>query len=257
MASSVGAPEPSSAPEAPSTSQAEPAPSSTPDGRDWVFTVTKPRDVAAPGMVAQAARDVAREAAPQTPAHSAGGLNEALDGRDAETGLGRGGPVLSALESASRSMEVPIEGSATFDVAVDTSGHVTVSLTEVTKDFEAWSRVARAASTALDPKRVPIPQGARGWRVAVHIDAGLQYPDGTRPGQLGTRFGGAPGEVSKSSMVVEKTPALRLSTRRKMCGEALQVGPPLPGINCAFSTENAGMPGVRIVTGHILSEGQL
>jgi hypothetical protein len=257
VASSVGAPEPASALESPSTSPAEPAPSSTPDGRDWVFTVTKPLDVAAPATVAQAARDVAREAAPQALALSPGGVNEALDGWDAERGLGRGGLVLSALESASRSMEVPIEGSATFDVAIDTSGHVSVSLTEVTTDFEAWSRVARTASTTIDPKRVPIPQGARGWRVAVHVDAGVQYPDGTRPGQLGTRSEGPPGQMSKSSMVVKKSPALRLSMRRTMCGDALPVGPPLPGINCAFSTESARMPGVRIVTGHILSEGQL
>ena len=257
VAGSEHAPEPASAAESLGTPAAGPAPSSAPDGRDWVFTLTKPVDVAAPAVVAQAARDVARDTASHTPGQSPGGLREALDGRDAAAGLGRGGPVLSALESASRSLDVPIEGSATFDVAIDTSGHVSVSLTEVAKDFEAWSRVARAASTTIDPKRMAIPQGARGWHVAVHVDAGMQYPDGTRPGQLGTRAEGPPGQVSKSSMVRQKAPALRLSARRSMCGDTVPVGPPLPGVNCAFSTENAGMPGVRIVTGHIVNEGQL
>jgi hypothetical protein len=224
----------------PSPSSSAPAPSS--EGEPWTFSPTRPFDVASPDALALAARDVAKEATPAMPTRSAGGLSEALDQRDAEMGLGRGGPVLSALEAASRSMDVPIEGWATFDIAIDTSGRVSVALTDAGKDSDAWSKVARAAGASVDPKSVRIPPGARGWHVAVRIDAKVQYPDGSRPEQLGTRFEATPGKVSKTSMVMEKTPGFTISTQGKVCRVALHVDLPLPSISGGCSLENAGAP---------------
>jgi hypothetical protein len=225
--------------------------SAAPGESDWSFSPTKPLDVTAPSLVAQAVGEVVREGMPHTSSPIAG-LAGALDDRDLALGLGRGGPVLSALEAVSRSMDVPIEGAATFDVAIDTTGHVSVALADVSN--------AAAAVGAVDVKRVHIPPGARGWHVVVRIDARVQYPDGSRPKDMGTHFEATPGEISKDSMVVKKLPGVTLSTRGKICSAGVSVvaNPLMPiVVSGGCSPENAGMPAQRIVSGHILSEGRL
>jgi hypothetical protein len=205
--------------------------------------------------VAHAVGDIAREDIEKR-APSAGGLAEALDARDVEMGLGRGGPVLSALEVASHGMDVPLEGSALFDVAIDPSGHVSVALTDVAKDRAAWAQVGAAAVAAVDTKRLHLPPG-RGWHVTVRIDADLRFPSGLKPSATGTRFEATSGKLSETSMVVEKTPGFTISTRGKVCGVALSVSLPRPSISGGCDFENAGMPAVRIVSGRIVSEGRL
>ena len=237
---------------------AEPAPVGSVGDEGWSFAPTKPVDITAPGALAQSARDVANQDADKAGAGAAvGGLSDALDQRDVSLGLGRGGPVLSALETASRGMDVPIEGAATFDVAIDTSGHVSVALSDVTSEYAAWSKVAGAAGAAVDAKRVRIPPGARGWHVVVRIDAKVQYPNGLKPKQLGNHFEASPGQISKTSMVMDKLPGFTISTRGKVCGVGLSVTILGPSIAGGCDPENAGMPAGRVVSGHIVSEGRL
>jgi hypothetical protein len=240
----------------PGTPPSEPGPAASADER-WSFSPTQSADVTAPGFVARSVRDIVQEGAGAAPQGAAGGLSDALDQRDVDLGMGRGGPVLAALETASRGMDVPIEGAATFDVAIDTAGHVSVALSDVSSEYAAWSRVASAAGSAVDAKRVRIPPGARGWHVVVRIDAHVQYPNGLKPKQLGTHFEASPGQISKTSMVMEKLPGFTISTRGKVCGVGLSVQLGVPSIVGGCDPENVGMPAGRVVAGHIVSEGRL
>ena len=234
---------------------AEPAPAASDEG--WSFNPTRPADVTAPAFVAQSVRSIASEEAARQPPPSAGRLAEALDRRDAELGIGRGGPVLMALENASRGMDVPVEGWATFDVAIDTSGRVSVALGNVSGEQAAWARVASTAAAAVDPSRVRIPPGTRGWHVVVRVDAKVQFPDGRRPKDLGAHFEATRGKLSSTSMVLEKAPGFTISYQGKVCGVGLSVSLPYPTIGGGCNPEDAGMPAVRMVSGHIVSEGRL
>jgi hypothetical protein len=236
----------------------EPVPASSSGDEGWSFAPTKPVDVTSTKVVAQSARDVVNEGTDRLGAGTAvGGLSKGLDDRDVDLGLGRGGPVLSALEAASRGMDVPVEGAATFDVAIDISGHVSVALSDVSSQYAAWSRVASAAGAAVDAKRVRIPPGARGWHIVVRIDAKVQYPNGLKPKQLGNHFEATPGEIDKDSLVMKKIPGFTISHVGKVCGVGLSVTILGPSIIGGCDPSNIGMPAGRIVSGHIVSEGRL
>lgn len=250
---------PGEASHAPGTGETgEPAPAGSAADEGWSFSPTKPVDVTSTKVIAQSVRDIGKEDADEAGAGAAvGGLSDGLDRRDVDLGLGRGGPVLSALETVSQGMDVPVEGAATFDVAIDTSGHVSVALSDVSNDYAAWSRVASAAGAAVDAKRVRIPPGARGWHVVVRVEAKVQYPNGLKPKQLGTHFEATPGEIDKNSIVMKKIPGFTISTRGKVCGVGLSVTILGPSIAGGCDPENIGMPAGRVVSGHIVSEGRL
>jgi hypothetical protein len=236
----------------------QPSPAGSASDEGWSFAATKPVDVTSSKVVAQSARDVVNEGADRAGAGAAvGGLSTGLDERDVDLGLGRGGAVLSALESASQHMDVPVEGAATFDVAIDTSGHVSVALSDVSSEYAAWSRVASAAGAAVDAKRIRIPPGARGWHVVVRIDAKVQYPNGLKPKQLGNHFEATPGEIDKDSIVMKKIPGVTISHVGKVCGVGLSVTILGPSIAGGCDPTNIGMPAGRLVSGHIVSEGRL
>ncbi len=235
-----------------------PAPASSDEG--WTFNPSQPVNVTAPGFVARSVADIASGPDSRPPPPSAGRLAEALDARDVELGMGRGGPVLSALELATRDSNVP-EGWAMFDVAIDRSGRVSVALSNVSSDQSSWAKVASVAAASVDTAHMRIPPGANGWRVVVKVEARVQYPDGRRPKDLGTKFEATPGKLSSTSMVVEKTPGFTIATQGKVCGAGISVHPlevlmPIT-IGGGCDPENAGMPAVRIVSGHIVSEGRL
>jgi hypothetical protein len=236
----------------------QPSPAGSAGDEGWSFAATKPVDVTSSKVVTRSAHEVVNEGADRAGAGAAvGGLSTGLDERDVDLGLGRGGAVLSALESASQGMDVPIEGAATFDVAIDTSGHVSVALSDVSSEYAAWSRVASAAGAAVDAKRVRIPPGARGWHVVVRIDAKVQYPNGLKPKQLGNHFEATPGEIDKDSMVMKKIPGFTISHVGKVCGVGLSVTILGPNIVGGCGPTNIGMPAGRVVSGHIVSEGRL
>jgi hypothetical protein len=241
-----------------------PAVAPTASARDdgWTFTPTKPVDVTDPAFVARAVRGVGvAPDAPEGASRSAGGLGEALEAHDVEMGLGSGGPVLSALEAAARDTDAPVEGWALFDVAVDTSGRVSVVLDDVSSGQPAWARVGAAAGHVVDPKRVRIPPGARGWHVVVRVEAKIQYPDGTKPKDLGGHVETSAGELSGKNPYPERLPGARLVARGKVCSVALDLSLDvlrgLPLLSGGCSPENAGALPLRIVSGRIMSEGRL
>jgi len=111
-------------------------------------------------------------------AQSAGGLGQALEARDQERGLGRGGVVATLARSAALGAG-PQEGEATFLVMADRDGRVTsVSLSE---DRGGWSAVTRALERSLAGKRLRVPPGANGLSVAVRVQAKVQLPSGSSP----------------------------------------------------------------------------
>ena len=138
------------------------------------------RGAVTPDMLAPAhdppARDPRDGTKPAT-ASATGGLAEGLAAHDVEVGMGRGGPVLAAAETAAGSSDAPVEGGATFDVAVRPDS-VVARVVSADHDAAGWARVADSLGRSLDPKRVRLPSGGRGWHVVVRVDAAMRLADG-------------------------------------------------------------------------------
>ncbi|HEY1692720.1 MAG TPA: hypothetical protein VGG39_11195 [Polyangiaceae bacterium] len=136
-------------------------------------------------------------AAPQPPtASTTGGLSEGLAEHDVALGLGHGGAVLSAAETAARA-DAPVDGSATLDVAVHADGTVVARVLRSVGSSADWSRVADAIARSVDPHRMRLPAG-RGWHVVLRVDAKVRLPDGRDVRSLhGPRLGAAPSVLQK------------------------------------------------------------
>jgi hypothetical protein len=248
-----------------------PAPS---DG--WTFDPRMPADVLAPNAIAQAVREAHPAAEPAgqpgaarapTGVSKTGGLAEGLDAHDASIGLGRGGPVVSALEVAAASSEAP-DGSATFDVTIDAGGRVSVALLGASASAGAWSKVGAAVRASLDPSRLRIPPGAGGWHVVATVEAKVQYPNGVDPKKLGTRVEGSSSlalEENKQRATVEdppivfkKTPGITVAHAGKVCSVAVTLGLSFAsGISGGCDPSNIGAHTLRVVRSHVVSEGRL
>jgi hypothetical protein len=128
-----------------------------------------------------------------------GGVAEALAAHDVELGMGRGGPILAAAESAARESDLHASGVAVLDVAVRTDGAVVARVTHADGDSDAWARVAESVARSLDAKRIRIPPGSRGWHVVVRIEAKVQFSDGRDVRSLqGPRSSLAPSVLSNA-----------------------------------------------------------
>ncbi len=164
-------------------SPSEDAPSSLePAGSAWSFSPTAATRAATVDLRAIITPDLVAPRSAPSPmppgASTTGGVAEGLAARDVEMGLGRGGPVLAAAEDAARASNDLVEGSATFDVSVFNDGAVVALLQGASGNAAAWARVADALGRSLDPRRVRLPQGGRGWRVVVKVDAQQRLADG-------------------------------------------------------------------------------
>jgi len=235
-----------------------PEPASSSDS-EWTFNPTVGTNPTSRAVIARGVQPQVREFGKGLAEGStAGGLAEALTARDVELGLGQGGQVLSAFEARARTMDVAVEGWAVFDVGIDSSGRVSVALTDASTARDAWERVARTAVADVDAKRIHVPRGARGWRVAVRIEAKEQYPDGERPKDMGLHARTTALKPSKTSMVVDSLPGVELAARGKVCSIGLSLQAPLPPmIAGGCNPENAGVEAIRVVSGRIVDEGPL
>ncbi|HEX3772579.1 MAG TPA: hypothetical protein VHV30_16990 [Polyangiaceae bacterium] len=194
-------------------------------------------------MANHAVEDVARKAKePVTPA-TTGGVAEALAAHDRDVGIGRAGPLLEYVEAAAHDTMAPDEGTATFDVAVEASGRVSVALLDASSDEAGWTYVAHLVEHAVDVKRVRLPEGA-GWHAVVRVEAKAVFPNGVSPKTFGTKLTARSGHI-------------QFTTRGKIC--SLGVGVGVEGIalggGCDFT--NAGARLARVVHGQILSDGRL
>lgn len=238
-----------------------PAPAPTPTSESsWSFDPTVGVNPVSTAVVARAVSPQVREFGEHAAGGSTtGGLAEALTARDVDLGLGQGGQVLSAFEARARTMDVAVEGWAVFDVGIDSAGRVSVAVTDASTARDAWERVARTAVADVDARRIRVPRGARGWRVAVRIEAKEQYPDGERPKDMGGHVTTTGFKESKTSMVMESLPSVTLATRGKVCGAGVNwtFPSPLPTIVGGCNPENIGAREIRVVSGRIVDEGPL
>jgi hypothetical protein len=250
---------------------AEPAPSAEPGAAPsgtapWSFDGRQPPDVTSSAFIARATQGIGAEGlAPRGPS-TTGGLVEGLDARDSAVGIGRGGLVVSALETAAASADAPFEGAATFDVGIDTSGHVSIAVLDTSVASPGWSRLAAAARAAIDPSRMRIPPGARGWHVVARLEAKVQYPNGADPKKMGTAVEASPGKLvvdpnrphaHAPPIVFEKLPGVTLAHSGKVCTVRITLGlTPVP-ISGGCDPANIGMNPLRVVHGRVVSEGRL
>jgi hypothetical protein len=145
-----------------------------PDG--WQRWVTQQRPAA------PAAREPRAPLVRAAPASSTGGLQEGLEARDRELGIGPAGRVASALYQAAHGDAAPVVGVARFNVTVLRSGAVEVSLGSA--NDAAWRVVAERAAEELrrSPPRIPPPRD--GYRLTLKITAEEVMPNGTRRSEL-------------------------------------------------------------------------
>lgn len=152
-----------------------------PRAGDWSFSPFEfrvdTRAALSPDIVARSGPRGTESPAPRRRS-TTGGVSEALAEHDVAIGMGRGGAVLVAAEDAARSSEAPLAGTATFEVAVRSDGHVDAHVVDADGETEGWERVAASLTSRVNPRRVRIPEGARGWRVVVLVDARVQLADG-------------------------------------------------------------------------------
>jgi hypothetical protein len=180
----------------------EPGDAPEPRAGDWSFSPfalrIDTRAALSPDLVAPSGPRGTESPAPRRRS-TTGGVAEALAEHDVAIGLGRGGPVLDAVEDAARSSEAPVAGTATFEVTVGRDGHVDAHVVAADGEAEGWERLAASLTSRIDPRRVRLPPGARGWRVVVRVDAREQLADGRDVRTLhGPRGSVEPSALSKA-----------------------------------------------------------
>lgn len=118
------------------------------------------------------------------PASTTGGVQEGLEQRDRELGLGPSGRVLSALHHTAHETIAPAAGKATFEVTVLRTGAVQVTLGSASAQTDEWKQVAARIAERLRaaPPRIPPPRA--GARFVVELVAEETMPNGTKISSL-------------------------------------------------------------------------
>lgn len=118
------------------------------------------------------------------PASTTGGVQEGLEQRDRELGLGPSGRVLSALHHTAHETIAPAAGKATFEVTVLGTGAVQVTLGSASGQPDAWKRVASRIAERLRAAPPRIPPRRQGARFVVELTAEETMPNGTKISSL-------------------------------------------------------------------------
>lgn len=178
-----------SEPESPADATAETTPREPiqlgigPDG--WQRWVTAPKEGQAP-RAEPAPRKQNRFHVLREPQKSTtGGLQEGLEEHDRTLGLGPHGRVLSALHQAAHTPAAPDVGVARFEVTVNRSGAVEVTLASATDRNEQWRKVAAHIASDLRAKPPRIPPPRERAKFVVELIAERTLPNGTKVTQLG------------------------------------------------------------------------
>jgi hypothetical protein len=245
----------------PAGSAASTANGAEPAGSAWSFTGRRAEDLKI-GHTGSwvAGRTEARAPSPPAGGSRSGGLIEALEKRDVELGLGRGGPVVGSVAAAAHGDAAPMVGTARFAVSVDRSGAVDVYLDSATTEYEGWRGLRDAIAAAVKKKPLRIPDGARGFRVVVEVEAREQYIDGRDvtkvggPPRVGGTFFGAVEHADGGTEL--QLPNVFITQSGKICSYyvgASILGPRL-SVGCSF--ENAGTVPLRMVHAREISEAR-
>ncbi len=185
------------------------------------------------------------------PASTTGGLVEGLDAADVARGLGRGGPVQSAIAQAARG-DGPVRGSATFSVTIFSDGRVAVEVASAQTD---WSKLVEEIRSAVRSAKVRVPAKSRGLTVVVAVDASVRYPNGYEPPTNGTEIDASAkiGGAAPDAPVAAGAPRASVGVRGRRCsaGVAVTMGGLGASADCA-----AGNPARQVAT-RIVSEQRL
>jgi hypothetical protein len=212
-----------------------------PVGSTWTFNPTMPNIL--PGAVEMLAQNGGRVAA-EAPvmASKSGGLIESLDAADVARGLGRGGPVRSAIDLAARADEAPVRGNATFSVTIFSDGKVDV---QVASNHTDWAKIIPAIRDAVKKLDVRLPPNSRGLNVVVAVEAKVKYPDGYEPPEKTT--------VTVEPALDVTKPLVDVDIRGKRCSAHVAIAPGGLGAGGGCSVGNP----MRVVATRIVSEGRL
>jgi hypothetical protein len=124
-----------------------------------------------PEEEARAAHEQANRAAGEA-------MRGALHDSDVALGLGGGGPVGSALESAVRESTAPDESHAVLIAIADATGTVLRVEVESSSDNAAYRDVAEAVFNRLRGQKVRVPQGSHGLAMRFDVASRLAMPSG-------------------------------------------------------------------------------
>lgn len=128
-------------------------------------------------------RPTGRSARSPRPASTSGGLVEALDGHDRKLGLGFSGPIISAFHSICQAAFTPENGSARFEVTLDSKGQVlSVRVISADGNRARWAAVARSALHALRSRAFRVPAAGQGIEIVLEVRSRVQLPSGAKPG---------------------------------------------------------------------------
>jgi hypothetical protein len=138
------------------------------------------------------------------PVSTTGGLQEGLEERDRERGLGPSGRVLSVLHQAAHAEVAPALGTARFDVTVLRTGAVEVTLRAASGEVERWRKVATYIATELRTLPPRIPAAREGVKLQVELVAEETMPNGTKVSSLGPPHLDAPPMKLQSTAQAKK-----------------------------------------------------
>jgi hypothetical protein len=205
-------------------------------------------------------------------------LQEGLEQRDRELGLGPRGRVISAFHRAAHDSAAPSLGKASFHVTLLRTGEVEVTLGSNSGETEKWRAVAAKAAAELRRKPSRIASSRKGVRLVIDIVAEETYPNGAKPkDRYGPRLEVDPPKVlstKDAKAQVEdqnptagkgdpalpelpirvELPGVYLSQRGKVCGYRLGVTPLGPVFAGGCDPSNAGAKPQRMVRAKVREE---
>jgi hypothetical protein len=112
-----------------------------------------------------------------------------LVNQDVKSGRGAGSPVLRSLEAAVYASTVPLNGSASFTLIIDSDGKLlSNTLGAASGDRASWARVARQTAQSLAQRKLTVPKG-RSVKLTVEVTSHLELPSGRDPGLEVDAFG--------------------------------------------------------------------
>jgi hypothetical protein len=149
----------------------------------------------------------------------------AADPRDLALGLGRGGPVRSAVQEAVQASDSGVLGLALFDVTLGQAGEIQVDLVEAKGDTAPWDRLRDSIARLVAGKAVRLPETGHGLRVRVRVDAAERFADGREARSLGTDARVTPGEAGTDSVAMKEMPNVHAERRGKVCSGRVAIGP--------------------------------
>jgi hypothetical protein len=150
-----------------------------------------------------------------------------------------------------------VDGFAEFESVVPLAGKIEVALRRGGSDGEKWSDIIPLIRDGVAARHVFIPEGTRGMRFVVRVEAAMRLPDGKRLRDLGNKTFASSGwgwkdEPGLSSPGVPMVGAVHTG---KVCSVGAVTGLLVLGGGC--SLENIGSHAARVVRGRVLSESRV